>query len=161
MIHDTSNDTKQAIPPARQIDCRKLKTKRHKVKHFDWISDQNHQVRGETALWAAVITQAMMDALSKADNSEANYHKFEAINWLTGNSKNFITVCHHAGLDPDYVRRKAKRALSSPVAWRAEAGKGKRYHERKSYRKRLKPTKDTEPSPTGCTIITGPWMNRN
>src|SRR5947208_1331494 len=95
-------------------------------------------MRGETSLWVAVITQAMMDALSRCNNAEATYHKHEAIHWLTGNSRDFITVCLFAGLDPDYVRRKSKRALAAPRPWRAEAGKGKRYLERKVYRQNLK-----------------------
>ena len=133
-----------------------------KPKAFEWINDQNHPIRGEIALWVAVITQAMMDALSRSNNSETRYFKHEAINWLTGNSKNFIMVCHNAGLDPDYVRKKAKRALVSPQNWRAEAGKGKRYLERKSYRKCRK-EKDTETVKNNPTelhtenVIVGRW----
>lgn len=104
---------------------------------FDWLHTSHNPVRGETALWVAVITQAMMDALSRARNSEAQYEKHEAIHWLTSNSRDFTTVCLFAGMDPDYVRRKAKRTLAAPIPWRAEAGKGKRYLERKAYRKRL------------------------
>ena len=121
-------------------------------------------VRGERALWVAVITQAIMDALSRANNSEARYYKNEAINWLTGNSKNFVSVCLNAGFDPDYIRRKAKRTLLQPKNWRAEAGKGKRYLERKEYRKRKKkpvshftaPISSIEETPT---VIMGPWSN--
>ena len=120
----------------------KHKSATPKSNAFDWLLDQNYHVRGEMALWVAVITQAMMDALSRSDNSEARYNKHEAINWLTGNSRNFITVCHYAGLDPDYVRKKAKRALVAPQPWRAEAGKGKRYLERKAYRKSHKNIKN-------------------
>jgi len=103
-----------------------------------------------------------MDALSHSKSSEARYHKHEAICWLSSNSRNFIIVCHFANLDPDYVRRKAKRALIAPLAWRAEAGKGSRYLERKAYRQRQK--KSEKPSlPLNDInqdvekIIIGPW----
>jgi hypothetical protein len=63
-------------------------------------------------------------------------------------------------MDPDYVRRKAKRAIISPKPWRAEAGKGKRYLERKAYRqKNKKPAQPDEPKPSGpAQIIVGPWV---
>ncbi len=127
---------------------------------FEWLDDVNKQVRGETSLWVAVITQAMMDALSNAKTSEARYHKHEAINWLTGNSRNFNTVCHFANLDPDYVRRKAKRAIVSPQNWRAEPGTGKRFYERQAYRKRQKALKSQqeESGPAALpSVINGPW----
>ncbi len=95
-------------------------------------------VYGESSLWGAVITQALMDALSKARHSEASFNKDEAIRWLTSNSTDFITVCQFAGYDPDYVRKKAKKAIANPVPWRAEPGKGKRYLERREYRRKQK-----------------------
>jgi hypothetical protein len=116
----------------------------------------NH-ARGETALWVAVITQAMMDALSKSKTPEMRYHKYEAIRWLSDNSKDFVMVCYFADMDPDYVRRKAKKSLLSPTAWRAEAGKGKRYMERKSYRNKHQKPPVQPPAPTG-QIIDGPWV---
>lgn len=108
--------------------------KRKKTNSLVWLEEAYNVSRGETALWIAVITQAMMDALSRCKKSESLYHKHEATYWLTGNSKDFIDVCSAAGMDPDYVRLKAKRTLASPTPWRAEAGQGKRYQERKKYR---------------------------
>lgn len=139
-----------ALPP------RSKRHRRRKLKPLDWLSELNLPVRGEMALWVAVITQAMMDALSNAKTSEARFHKHEATNWLTGNSKNFITVCHHAGLDPDYVRRKAKRALASPRRWRAEPGKGSRYHERRARRLEQSAVKSDSPADIDKVIL-GPW----
>lgn len=95
-------------------------------------------IRGEHALWAAVITQAMMDALSRKRTVEAQHYKQEAIHWLTCNSADFITVCLHAGFDPDYIRVQAKRAMANPKPWRAAPGKGKRYHKRQAQRRRRK-----------------------
>lgn len=115
-----------------------------------WLQEAYNTARGETALWVAVITQAMMDATSRCKKSESRYNKHEATYWLTGNSKDFIDVCLCAGMNPDYVRRKAKNVLSSSFAWRAEAGKGKRYHERKKYREKQR-EKIREPE-TGIII---------
>jgi hypothetical protein len=94
--------------------------------------------QAEGALWIAVITQAMQDALTKSRKSEDLYYKQEAVAWLTGNSASFIFVCQLAGLHHDDIRRKAKRVIAAPKNWRMEAGKGKRYEERKAYRTRLK-----------------------
>jgi hypothetical protein len=117
------------------------------------------------ALWGAVITQAMQDALTRCGNSEAMYHKHEATHWLTGNSRDFVTVCLLAGLEPDYVRRMSKRVLANPGSWRAEAGKGDRYQERKAYRKRLKANRKTvltgnaHPMLEPQALVVSPWGN--
>lgn len=162
MTHDAYLEEKIKSTLLPHNKSPKKKIKRHKIENIEWLNDPNRPVRGETALWVAVITQAMMDALSKAKNNEARYHKYEAINWLTGNSKNFVTVCLNAGLDPNYVRRKAKRAIASPTLWRAEPGKGKRYNERKAYRKRIKSSRPEEREPSSDAaknnVITGPWV---
>jgi hypothetical protein len=119
------------------IGTRKKKKNTGCTLKNSWPFDScTNPVRGESAMWAAVITQALMDALSKARTTDSSYHKQEAIHWLTGNSNDFTTVCLLAGFDPDYVRKKAKRAIANPVPWRAEPGKGKRYHERREYRQR-------------------------
>lgn len=100
MTQDIVIDCETIAPVPAQAAAGKTKARRPAQKPFEWLSDLNHQVRGETALWVAVITQAMMDALSNSKNAETRYHKHEATRWLTGNSRNFITVCHFAGLDP-------------------------------------------------------------
>lgn len=81
---------------------------------------------GESALWRAVITQALMDAASRSHKAEARFAKHEALHWLTSRSADFATVCHFAGLCPDYVRRQAKRALTRGCAWRSEAPRAQR-----------------------------------
>ncbi len=120
-----------------------------------WLNDAYNSARGETSLWVAVITQAMMDALSRCKKTESIYQKHEATRWLTSNSKDFINVCLCAGMDPDYVRRKAKNILSSPRPWRAQAGQGKRYEERRQYRenRRLKAKKLQIKNNTAAIII--------
>lgn len=118
----------------------------------------------EQSMWIGVIMQAMMDALNLARDSESLYNKTEAIHWLTGNSRDFVDVCLYAGLDPDYVRRKAKKAMLSPVAWRAAPGCGKRYHERKAKRKARaalasKAEAISYPALSPGNVINGPWKN--
>jgi hypothetical protein len=47
--------------------------------------------------------------------------------------------CDDAGLDPDYVRQKAEKVAANGLPkWKAQAGKGPRYQERKAYRERVK-----------------------
>ncbi|MGB1540003.1 MAG: hypothetical protein ACPG80_03500 [Rickettsiales bacterium] len=75
-------------------------------------------VKGEMALWKAVITQALMDAGSESKKPEAQHEKARAIRWLLGYSEDFITVCLNAGLDPDYVYQNAKAAIKRGCAWR-------------------------------------------
>ncbi len=141
-----------------------IKNKKPSPDIFSWLEGPYDTARGETALWIAVITQAMMDALSRSRHPEHRYHKHAATEWLSGNSKDFILVCVLADMDPDYVRCKAKRALMSPVAWRAAPGEGKRYIERKLYRQRLKKMrahKNPDPADDGDSprsqVIVGPW----
>jgi hypothetical protein len=62
-----------------------------------------------------------MDAASQSPKAEARYSKHEAANWLEGRSEDFVSVCLNAGLEPEYVRRMAARALSTGCKWRAEA----------------------------------------
>ena len=107
----------------------------------EWPDSPASKARGEAALWAAVITQALMDALHRPTTAEAKYFKHEATIWLTESSRDFRMVCECAGFDPDYVRRMAKRALSSPRKWRADPGQGGRYMERREYRRRMKEEK--------------------
>ena len=138
--------------------------KRRKSTGIPWLDEPYSQVKGETALWTAVITQAMMDALQRTTSAEARFCKDEAIRWLTSNSKDFIEVCHYANLNPDYVRCKAKKALVSPVAWRAAPGQGKRYKKRKEkellLKQRLPESSLNSANSTTmhCSnVIAGPW----
>lgn len=144
--------------PTSNTQAIREKNKRPPRAVYSWCDGPYNSVRGESALWAAVITQAMMDALSRSRNPEQLYHKQAATQWLTGNSKDFFLVCLMAGMDPHYVRRKAKKALVSPISWRASPGQGKRYLERKSYRQRIK--KEIEqpaPPADNAVVIIGPW----
>ncbi len=67
--------------------------------------------RGEQAMWRAVITQAFMDARSLSHKEEMRSHRIKARQWLCGMSDDFRRICEYAGLDPTYVRQKARRLL--------------------------------------------------
>ena len=95
-------------------------------------------IRAEVAMWVAVITQAVQDALSRSTSTEMVYHKGQAVIWLTRRSQGLADVCEMAYLDMDYVITKATYAIENEVKWRADAGDGVRYHERKNYRLRRK-----------------------
>lgn len=76
----------------------------------------------EPGLWRAVITQALMDAASNSRKSEAKRSRREALHWLLGDTPDFEAVCDNAGLDPDYVRSRARAALQRGFTWRLPAG---------------------------------------
>lgn len=84
----------------------------------DMDSETFDPVRAETALWRAVITQALMDAGSESRKPEAAQEKRQAIRWLLGNSEDFITVCLNADLDPSHIRSKALAAIERGCVWR-------------------------------------------
>ncbi|MDE3059739.1 MAG: hypothetical protein KGJ06_01860 [Pseudomonadota bacterium] len=145
-------------PVRKPLSSGRLRRRSDRQTGLAWLDEPYNHAKGEMALWVAVITQAMMDALSQAKTAEASYQKHEAICWLTSNSKDFAMVCLCAGLDPAYVRRKAKKALAAPVPWRAEAGKGKRYLERKAYRRRIKEAVRQTLNPDNVAkVVPGPW----
>jgi hypothetical protein len=78
-------------------------------------------VRGELALWRAVITQALMDAASNSAKMEAKHEKSQAVCWLTRYSEDFKTVCDFADYSPDYIRSRSVRALKRNCQWRNDA----------------------------------------
>jgi len=124
--------------PKQSVPLKRPRIKKPIRTEHSWFDGPFNPTRGESVLWKAVILQAMMDALSQSRNTEQQYHKQAAIQWLTGGSKDFYLVCSLADRDPSDVRRNAKKALMAPVAWRAAPGKGARYEERKAYRARKK-----------------------
>ena len=86
---------------------------------LDNHQDNTHGIRGETALWRAVITQALMDASSNSSKEEAKNDRMQALRWLCGNNRDFKTVCYYAGYDPSYLRKKITAALARNCRWRA------------------------------------------
>lgn len=89
-------------------------------------------------LWKAVILQAFADMASQSKNRELQIDKELAKIWVFSNSKDFYMVCDLANYHPDDIRKKAKEIIKNGLQWRAPAGKGARYEERKKYREKMK-----------------------
>lgn len=90
------------------------------------------------ALARAIVLQALMDLGSKRDSSEASYYRFEAEQWLFGSSPGYYMICDIAEYHPSRIKTVAQRIKDKGMSWRAPAGQGKRYEERKLYREKLK-----------------------
>ena len=84
-------------------------------------SSARSPVCGEQAIWRAVILQALEDAVNRSPKTQHRYEKEQALRWLTERNPDFVLVCDYAGWDPDYVRRKVKKALLNGCKWRAES----------------------------------------
>ena len=68
--------------------------------------------KGETALWRAVIGQALIDAkYGNGKKRNSKYTKESAQSWLLCNQADFTTVCERAGLEPVAIRERARRFL--------------------------------------------------
>lgn len=84
------------------------------------LADNGRHVRSERALWRAVILQALVDAASESRKYEARLEREKARRWLLAAGEDFVTVCHHADLDPSYVHRHVRRALAGGCQWRVK-----------------------------------------
>ena len=63
--------------------------------------DPNHE------LWVAVLSKAVHDAFFTTGKQLSDYVETElALSWLDGNSTDFKIVCHLAGRDFSYVKKK-------------------------------------------------------
>jgi hypothetical protein len=87
---------------------------------------------GETALWRAVITQALMDAGNQSKKTEMRYEQSRAVSWLSGLSEDFKTVCVLANLDPVHVRQKSHDAIIRGCTWRKDIRLKERFAKLKS-----------------------------
>ncbi len=65
----------------------------------------------ERSMWAAVLTQMLMDATSQSRKDEARKAKLDAITWLTEANDDFVLVCEYAGYEPARVREKVNQVL--------------------------------------------------
>ena len=137
----------------------KEKSKKSKLNYSGWNDGPYNTAKGEQALWCAVITQAMIDATSNLRKPETIHQKRDAMRWLIGNSPDFIEVCERAGLHPDYVRKRAKKALANPGSWRTDAGQSARYTERKELRAYKKKIRNMVAPPPALApmVLQGPW----
>ena len=116
-----------------------------KETHSSFLPSQDSELHCEhTALWKAVITQALMDAGSNSKKPAMKKAKAQAISWLNGNSDDFAEVCIMAGLDPQNVKEKAKEAIKRGCKWRVEPGLGKKSQQNKKTNIKANQAKDFE-----------------
>lgn len=80
---------------------------------------------GETALWRAVIEQAILDAAkihkcTARTRSRERLARYAALDWLENGGEDFGVVCNFAGLDLNAVRERAVGAVefSKLKRWR-------------------------------------------
>jgi hypothetical protein len=74
---------------------------------------------GQRALWVSVIAQAIFDAtanLTVSSRQEAKWDRAAARSWLLDNNKDFAGVCALAGLDPDWVRARARKIIEGTAS---------------------------------------------
>ena len=80
--------------------------------------------------------QALQDIGYKGEKKTLLSEKNQALAWI--GSKDFQAWCETADMHPDDVRRKAREIEEKGAKWRAPAGQGIRYEERKKYNARKK-----------------------
>lgn len=77
------------------------------------------KISPEQKLWLAVIGAAAEDAISDAEYDIKGYprmNKSSDIAYFMEPTRNFYQVCYWAGLDPEYVLRKMRRAIHAKKA---------------------------------------------
>lgn len=79
--------------------------------HTDFFNDESGHDSPETSLWRAVVTQAMMDALSRSAKRLDRLERARAASWLSGTSRDFHMVCGLAEYSATRVRARAQAAL--------------------------------------------------
>jgi hypothetical protein len=97
------------------VSVQSCNPKSHATSCENNYEDPYNPVQQEQAMWRSVIVQALMDAASTSQKTEALIWKREAQIWLRGNSQDFHTVCFYADFDPDFIREIAAKALAKIV----------------------------------------------
>lgn len=81
---------------------------RHRTTKNEDITPYEH-------LWRAVLSQALIDALSISPSVENRLEKLKAINWIKsgikGKNRDFDEVCDMADLSINYVKELYLKAL--------------------------------------------------
>ena len=143
MTDDIKKDKNKA-----ERNRRRRKRRLEKHTGVDWIDPEDGYgaVRGERALWRAVIVQMLEDAASQSAKDHDKYNKEMARNWLESNSQDFYMVCDLAGFDVGYLRTNIKKALLNNCKWRAESKPRKKIQKKtqKTPRPIEKKTSETE-----------------
>lgn len=91
-----------------------------KITPFLVKNEKRNKLTPEIGLWKAVIMQSVLDMMSSSKRTEEVLAKNSAKLWLNKRNANFLTVCHYADLNPDWVLKKVIFALDNPRTWRRE-----------------------------------------
>ncbi|KJV80914.1 hypothetical protein RHORCCE3_0092 [Rickettsia hoogstraalii str. RCCE3] len=83
----------------------KLTTPFERIKLYNPIPD--------IALRSAIIMQAIIDATNTSTKKEATKAEYNAKKWLFENNENFNATCLEIGIEPNYVRKTAKKLIKS------------------------------------------------
>jgi hypothetical protein len=73
----------------------------------------------ERALWLSVIQEAILDATTSLPASSRRDRVLErdaARSWLLHRNRDFATVCALAGVDPDWMRNRARKIIEKSCA---------------------------------------------
>lgn len=65
----------------------------------------------EQRLFVAIVLQAVRDCLDCKCHGLKNpaFFQAQAEHWVFGNTKDFLFVCQHAGLNPSEIQRKVRK----------------------------------------------------
>ncbi|WP_261368739.1 hypothetical protein [Rickettsia argasii] len=66
----------------------------------------------DIALRSAIITQVIIDAILST-KKEATKAEYNAKKWFFENNENFNATCLEIGIEPNYVRKTAKKLIKS------------------------------------------------
>lgn len=126
------------VPISHNIKAKKLSRESRRSRPAS--EEPANPVRGEVALWQAVLTQALMDAASGSTKPESLQEKAAALRWLKTHDDDFITVCLNANMEPEYAMKKIEAALARNCRWRAEPERPRKPHPatRVPFRNRLR-----------------------
>lgn len=82
--------------------------------------------RGEVSLWRAVVMQALIDCHTMSKRTEDQRARRDGFSWFCKKNPDFIKVCEHANMEPDYVLRRAKDAILRGCAWKKDENKAQK-----------------------------------
>lgn len=127
MDHGNDKNTKDKDEARKKRNEKRRLRRLGKETGLDWIDPEagTRQVRGEQAIWRAVILQMLEDATCHSRKQQDVHNREQALHWLNSSSHDFQMVCDFAGLNPDYVRKQVKKALLNQCQWRKNPAKPK------------------------------------
>lgn len=93
----------------KSIDKKSYERNRKKGLILEIPVNDDINIKGEMAMWKAVIMQALVDVASKSNKKMSRVNRLKSGKWLNLRNRNFLNVCSYAELDPEYVVQKAEK----------------------------------------------------